>query len=141
MNREQFIEALRKSLYGKISEQELMEHLRYYEAYFDQEIRAGRREEEILAELGDPRLIAKTILGTSEHRAARPIDTIEEESEYANAQMNVHTLSGWKATLVMALLAAAVILLLLFLFGLAVSLLPILAVILVLSWLLKRFLR
>lgn len=65
MNRMEFVQALRRSLSGKMSYQEVNEHIEYYENYFDTELAHGKSEREILEKLGDPRLIAKTILQTS----------------------------------------------------------------------------
>ena len=65
MNRTEFVQTLRRSLSGKMSYQEVNEHIEYYENYFDTELAHGKQESEILEKLGDPRLIAKTILQTS----------------------------------------------------------------------------
>ncbi len=65
MNRTEFVQTLRRSLSGKMSYQEVNEHIEYYENYFDTESAHGKTESEILEKLGDPRLIAKTILQTS----------------------------------------------------------------------------
>ena len=64
MNRMEFVQVLRRSLSGKMSYQEVNEHIEYYENYFDTELAHGKSEREILEKLGDPRLIAKTILKT-----------------------------------------------------------------------------
>lgn len=37
------------------------ENVSYYEEYIATQVRAGRTEEEVLAELGDPRLLARSI--------------------------------------------------------------------------------
>ena len=62
-----YIPKLDKSLeeLSKMSYQEVNEHIEYYENYFDTELAHGKSEREILEKLGDPRLIAKTILQTS----------------------------------------------------------------------------
>ena len=52
------------ALGGKVSSGQLTENLEYYEDYINTEIRKGRSEEEVLSELGDPRLIARTIVET-----------------------------------------------------------------------------
>lgn len=69
MNKEAFIDTLRRALYGKVSDYELTDHVRYYEDYIRQEMNRGRSEQEVLEELGDPRLIARTILETSGMKA------------------------------------------------------------------------
>ena len=64
MNKEQFIDTLRRALYGKIDDYTLQDHIRYYEDYIRQEMGKGRTEQEVLQELGDPRLLARTIVET-----------------------------------------------------------------------------
>ena len=79
MNKEAFIDTLRRALYGKVSDYELTDHVRYYEDYIRQEMNRGRSEQEVLEELGDPRLIARTILETSGMKAPEVEYTIDEE--------------------------------------------------------------
>ena len=62
MNKEQFIDTLRRALYGKIDDYTLQDHIRYYEDYIRQEMGKGRTEQEVLQELGDPRLLATLLM-------------------------------------------------------------------------------
>ena len=64
MTKQEFLEKLRLALNGRVSPAQLMENLSYYEDYINTEIRKGKGEEEVLAGLGDPRLIARTIVET-----------------------------------------------------------------------------
>ncbi|MCD7867253.1 MAG: DUF1700 domain-containing protein [Clostridiales bacterium] len=64
MNRTEFLDTLRRQLQGQMHEGKAAAHVRYYEDYIQSQVRGGRSEEEVLAELGDPRLIAKTLLDT-----------------------------------------------------------------------------
>ncbi len=50
------------ALGGRVNSMQLTENLEYYEEYINTEIRKGRDEGEVLSELGDPRLIARTIV-------------------------------------------------------------------------------
>lgn len=65
MSRQEFIERLRISLKNALSPSMVEEHVRYYEEYIHAELNKGRTEQEILASLGDPRLIARTIIETN----------------------------------------------------------------------------
>lgn len=65
MNRYTFIDGLRKALSGEINSNIIEENVLYYEEYIDMEVRKGKTEEEVLDILGDPRLLAKTILETN----------------------------------------------------------------------------
>lgn len=62
MNQEEFLKELQQALQGQISDEEMIGHLEYYNTYISQEIRNGKTQQEILEKLGNPRLIAKSIL-------------------------------------------------------------------------------
>lgn len=142
MNKEAFIDTLRRALYGKVSDYELTDHVRYYEDYIRQEMNRGRSEQEVLEELGDPRLIARTILETSGMKAPEVEYTIDEEpADHEEGGVKVHTFSGWKSTLMMALIAAAVIAMIVLVLGLAIYLLPVIIAVMLISWLLRKILR
>lgn len=64
MTKQEFLEKLRLALNGRVSSEQLTENMHFYEDYINVEIRKGRTEEEVLAGLGDPRLIARTIVET-----------------------------------------------------------------------------
>lgn len=50
------------ALAGGLGSSKVAENVRYYREYIDMEIRKGRSEEEVLESLGDPRLLAKSII-------------------------------------------------------------------------------
>ena len=62
MNKREFLSELREALSYDLPEQLVDNNLRYYSGYIDDEVRKGRSHEEVLAELGDPKLIAKSIV-------------------------------------------------------------------------------
>ena len=62
MNRMEFIERLQRALAGGLNSRQVRENVRYYQEYIDTEIRKGRSESEVLTSLGDPRLLAKSII-------------------------------------------------------------------------------
>lgn len=65
MTKQDFIDRLRAALNGKVSPGLVTENVNYYEDYINTEIRKGRTEAEVLQSLGDPRLIARTIIETN----------------------------------------------------------------------------
>lgn len=79
MNRYEFIEKLRAALSGRVTQSVLNENIRFYEEYLDTEIRKGRSEEEVLGEIGDPRLLAKTIIEASKQAAGSAYEEIIED--------------------------------------------------------------
>lgn len=65
MNREEFLQGLQKSLSGNVPPQVVRENLQYYQDYISTEQQKGRTEADIMEELGEPRLIARTIMDTT----------------------------------------------------------------------------
>lgn len=66
MNKEEFLQALRRDLSGDVPPGVVEENVRYYREYITDEVRKGRTEEEVIEEIGDPRLIAKNIEDTTD---------------------------------------------------------------------------
>ncbi len=62
MSRQEFLQRLRAALTGEISSSVIEENIRYYDEYISTEVRMGSGEEEVIGSIGDPRLIAKTII-------------------------------------------------------------------------------
>ncbi len=119
MNRYEFIESLRAALSGKVTQSTLNDNVRYYEEYLDSEIRKGRTEEEVIRELGNPRLLAKTIVEANKQsnqwgRTSETYsDTVDfgEEKKQAIVHMNgkEYKFPKWAGILVLVLIIVAVI--------------------------------
>ena len=69
MSKNEFLTILRGQLTGKIPTSEVESQVGYYEAYINGQIGLGKSEESAVEELGDPRLIAKTVVDST-NRAA-----------------------------------------------------------------------
>lgn len=67
MNKKEFLEDLRQSLEGEVSSSVIDQNIQYYNQYISS--KTVDDEERIIEELGNPRLIAKTIIESE--RAAR----------------------------------------------------------------------
>ncbi len=65
MSRQEFIDKLRASLNSSLAPSVVTEHVSYYEDYIRTQMHSGKSEEAVLASLGDPRLIARTIIQTN----------------------------------------------------------------------------
>ena len=66
MSKQEFLEQLRKNI-SSINDYEVVnDTMNYYEEYIENEIRRGKEEQTVLDSLGDPRLIAKSIVATHE---------------------------------------------------------------------------
>lgn len=64
--KQEFINGLRRALTGRISQEEVEEHIRYYEEYITAETRIKGSEQEVLSALGNPKLIAMSICAAEE---------------------------------------------------------------------------
>ena len=59
MTRREFLSELRMALEGNIPVQDIEDNIRYYDNYFAE---SSKSEREVCEELGDPRLIARTLI-------------------------------------------------------------------------------
>ena len=66
MNKKEFLQALRGELTNSVSGEVIEEQLRFYSEYIDTEMGKGRREEEVVAELSAPNLLARSIIEAAE---------------------------------------------------------------------------
>lgn len=96
MNKGEFLEGLRERLSGEIPEYKVREHLRYYDNYLSGEIQAGKTEEEAVQALGNPYLIAKTILDMEEQEEPAE-ETTEEETQESSYYYREETPSRHRA--------------------------------------------
>ena len=76
MTKREFLDTLRMQLEGELSPSQIEGHLHYYDEYISEATAAGRRESDVLDELGSPVFIAKTLLET-----AQPADSGEYYEE------------------------------------------------------------
>lgn len=126
MNRDLFLSELRSVLEGSLSPAAINDNVRYYEEYIATEVRKGRSEEDVMEELGDPRLIARTLIDTAERDVRRGAEAIYDSGEaygYEGEEdprnrMRITRVSGFKALLVIG----AIILIFVLVFGLIVFL-------------------
>ena len=84
MRKTEFLQELREALDGEVSVSVIQSNISYYDQYISQEAAKGRREEEVIEEIGSPRLIAKTIIDSSEGAGA--VRTLRETLPGAGAQ-------------------------------------------------------
>ncbi|MDD6492374.1 MAG: DUF1700 domain-containing protein [Firmicutes bacterium] len=73
MTKQEFLMQLQRSLNGSIGSRKAQNHVAYYQEYIEIEVRKGRSEEAVTEEIGDPRLIAKSISGALEHKGRNHI--------------------------------------------------------------------
>ena len=66
MDKNSFLKQLRRSLSPIGDYNYINDTVSYYEEYISEEIRKGKSEQEVMEELGDPRLIAKSVCASYE---------------------------------------------------------------------------
>ncbi|TCL54434.1 uncharacterized protein DUF1700 [Kineothrix alysoides] len=116
MTRNEFIETLQRVLAGSLSSSSVNENIRYYQDYIDMQIRLGQSEEEVIASLGDPRLLAKTIIEACklEGRCGyQEYDEVYEEGyeekERGGFGGKVYRMPGWLLGLIIAIVLIFII--------------------------------
>ena len=151
MSKQEFLETLGKALRRELPVQTVEQNLQYYEQYFVQRMQDGMTELEILKELGDPRLIAKTILNVEQQKSEQgnTADTVyteesdgtfkEEQTKENNRQIKLHSFGGVKAWIVLALVLIVLFVLLKTAFVIVWKLLPVILVVTGAVWLYQKF--
>lgn len=84
MEKQEFLDKLRTALNGRIPTFQVTENVNYYDDYINTEVRKGRTSEEVMRSLGDPRLIAKTIIQTQSGNGAFESQDSEYQEYYAD---------------------------------------------------------
>lgn len=162
MTKNEFLEGLMAALNGEVSKAAVNENVRYYKDYIEQEVQRGKSEQEVLDQLGDPALIARTIIDTSGSGQSGYSDTYGQESTYSSsqgaseAQKGFHTefneeggfdvkygrfkVNSWYGKLILIVAVVAVIVLVVSLISGLISLVaPILLPVLLICFLLSLF--
>lgn len=140
MSREEFLEKLERHLRGELSEDEIKRHVEYYRTYIAGEAAKGQTEEEIMNQLGDPWLIAKTLI-ESGRRGPQVNSHIYEQGEDGNyiREKRRHRkldLTTWYGKLI-AIAAAALVLFLLI--TIVSALIPVAVCLLIVGVIVKTF--
>jgi Predicted membrane protein len=147
MNKNEFLHTLGAKLKEALPVSQIEGHLKYYNDYINQEEQAGKSEQEVIDSLGDPTLLARTILETANqqntagaYQGQATEDIYQEDGDTyqkgstSGSQMPpflVSATSGW-GCLAVAIVAILVIGLVLWLFGIVFkALIPVLVPVLI----------
>lgn len=117
MDRTEFLDRLQRALAGGVNSSQVAENVRYYQDYIDAEIRKGRSETDVLSGLGDPRLLAKSIIeankragyieGTNQNfDEERQEDNVRESEGTSGAAVRM---PGWLIILIVTVVALLII--------------------------------
>lgn len=144
---------MKTALNGRVSPSLVMDNVRFYEEYIETEIRKGRPETEVLASLGDPRLIARTIVETNKQTGEDAEEAVYRETGYRagsgnyqqggyggygrdGSQNRMLRVPGWVWLIIVILV---VVLIISAVFSVVSVLLPLLPAILLVVFLVKLF--
>lgn len=144
MTKQDFMDKLSAALNGRVAAHVLSDTVNYYDEYINVEMRKGRSEEEVMASLGDPRLLAKTIVetkGSSDaHSGGRHEEGFSREDavrdHWKGMRPSAARIPVWVWLIIFLL---AVVLILSAVFSVISFLLPVLIPILVVLFLVKLF--
>ncbi|MBP3338412.1 MAG: DUF1700 domain-containing protein [Lachnospiraceae bacterium] len=125
----QFLKSLYDALQGSMTKEQIYSHIQYYNEYIDKEMEKGFSEKEVVEKLGNPRLIAKTIMETektggnyyNESTASEPAGIGTKQGIFSKLKKIITTIA----------IVLVVFLVLRFLFWLAIKLfIPVLIIVL-----------
>ena len=149
MNKTEFLDTLGRRLAQVLPTAKVQEHVAYYERYIREQTAGGKTEKQVLEELGDPLLIARSIMDAAqaeEETSDRAAGTVYQEpedygyeSEYRREHARPHTIhiSGQTGCLIAGILLVLILALIIWLVGSVLSLvLPVLIPVLLVVWLL-----
>lgn len=150
MKKEEFLQGLSEALSGEVPPEAVRENLRYYENYIRTEQGKGRPEDEIMEELGSPRLIARTIIDTTpgagdgsyEERGSSAFEGYEGssrgESSRQSGGIRYYDLNKWYWKLLGLVVVILVITLVLMVVGgilsLVIPMLPVIGIVILIMW-------
>ncbi len=150
MSKDEFLNTLARRLAQTLPQSRVTEHVRYYDQYIEGQKASGKTEAQVLEELGDPLLIARTIMDTTPEGAGGQIygesETYREsygepeESDMGNRGFHVFHIDARAGCLIAAIVFVLIAALILWVVGSVLSLiLPVLIPVLLVVYLLNIF--
>lgn len=114
MKRREFLSQLKSALENKLSAEEIKKNVNYYDDYIEEEVRKGQAEEDVIAALGDPWAIAKTILISSEiggqEYYSYSEEVADEYQEDSNSNTKLYSINSWWKTALVVIVILAIVL-------------------------------
>lgn len=153
MTKSEFLVKLKEALENDLDNYTVQENLTYYQSYIDEEIGRGRSERDVLEELGDPWVIAQSIIGMTEQRLSADEDyggnrtsgsywTGEDDrQEFSGAQIHTYTVNAWWKRLLLILGIIGIIVIVFAVIGGLISLIMPIVIPVLLVVILVRLLR
>lgn len=140
MTKKEFLDTLAGRLAQTLPQEKVAEHIRYYDEYLTGKIVQGFSEEEAVQQLGDPLLIARTIVDTSEEFGNRDVIYEETPEKHEDSQIHQISLHNRAGCLLTAIICIVVLVVVLWLVGSVLSIvLPVLIPLLVIGMVISYF--
>ena len=143
MNRQDFIKNFRMALSGQVPAYVIEENVRYYEEYIDVQVRQGKTEKEVLDSLGDPRLLAKTVItmhktsGSSQSESGQTYESVERQEVKGSGFWNgFMRLPSWLRSILTVIIMVGIFFVIAKIIGL---LLPVVLFVVIIVYLLRMF--
>ena len=101
MNRHEFLKQLESALEAEMSPAKVKGHVEYYRSYIAEELKNGKSEKEVMDLLGDPWVIARSIIDsplneTDSQYAYADYEESKKESSSGVQEMKLKKVGGWK---------------------------------------------
>lgn len=142
MYHNKFLSSLREALEGNMSEQAIKDNIQYYKTYIEDEVKKGRIEKEVIEELGDPWIIAKTLIEAPGGKQTYEGTAEDNVSQYEEQERKVHIFgldTWWKKVLLILAIVGIIFGIGTLLVGVVRIVLPILIPFLAVMFLIKLF--
>lgn len=138
MEKQDFLDKLRLALGGKVTPEVMTDTMNYYEEYINTELRLGKSPDEVMETLGDPRLIARTIVETKGRRYGDVSALSDEDGENGEGhelRVRLVRIPGWVWLIVFFIVIWLIVS---FIFRVLIKFAPILLVIALATFIYKR---
>ena len=111
MSKEEFLTQLSQALRGELGNETAYGHVSYYSDYIDKEVKKGKSEAEVIEQLGNPRLIARSIIDSERKgRSSSQYETYEDGSGVGDTSVSGgFFINGKPINPIIAIVAAIVI--------------------------------
>ena len=148
MTRVEFLEKLRAALGNDLAGAVIQENVDYYNQYIQEEVDKGRSEAEVIEELGDPWVIARTIIDSIESQKEirnqgrsyqSGYEGYGESSDNYREDVDVFHMEGWKKVLLILGVIGVLLLIVAVIGGIISFLAPIIVPVLLVLLLIQLF--
>ena len=142
MNRHEFLKQLEHALEAEMNPAKVRGHVDYYRSYIAEEVKNGKSEKEVMDLLGDPWVIARSIIDsplneTEDQYTYADYEEAEQEAPFGTPEIKIKKITGWKIAAVCVGIVLILALVISLLTGLISMLAPVLVPLLVI-WIVLR---